>query len=151
MKKLNIAGRDFDLTEEGVLLDKLGRKRPLCITPDGYLFYSLTINQKKFSLYVHRIIWMLHNGAIPDDKVVDHIDDDKTNNDISNLQLLSPGENVAKSKQKEYLFISPEGLNVRIINMRKFCRENGLSDANMIAVAKGRANSHKGWKLYDSN
>jgi hypothetical protein len=41
---------------------------------------------------LHRYIWIEHNGPIPKGLVVHHIDEDKTNNDISNLMLLSNKE-----------------------------------------------------------
>ena len=37
----------------------------------------------------HRIIWILHNGQIDQEKVIDHIDGDITNNKISNLRLVT--------------------------------------------------------------
>lgn len=43
--------------------------------------------------YVHRIVWMIHHGVIPSDKVIDHIDRDKLNNTIENLRLATPSEN----------------------------------------------------------
>lgn len=38
---------------------------------------------------VHRIIWRLFNGEIPDDLVIDHIDRNPSNNKISNLRLVT--------------------------------------------------------------
>lgn len=40
----------------------------------------------------HRIVWEEHYGKIPEGMQIHHIDGDKTNNDISNLQLLTPLE-----------------------------------------------------------
>lgn len=37
---------------------------------------------------IHCIIWEIHNGPIPDGMEVHHIDEDKANNTIENLQLL---------------------------------------------------------------
>ncbi|HNB52959.1 MAG TPA: GIY-YIG nuclease family protein [Anaerolineales bacterium] len=43
-------------------------------------------------------------------------------------------------------FINPDGVPVApITNLAAFCRENGLDDTHMIAVAKGRILSHRGW------
>lgn len=39
--------------------------------------------------YIRRLIWIYHNGKIPDNMVMSHIDGDNTNNHIENLQLLS--------------------------------------------------------------
>lgn len=41
---------------------------------------------------LHRYVWRFYNGEIPDEYDVHHIDGDKGNNDISNLQLLERHE-----------------------------------------------------------
>ena len=51
------------------------------------------IKFKGYSLAVHRIIWTLTNGIIPDNLFIDHIDGDSLNNDIDNLRLVSKPEN----------------------------------------------------------
>jgi hypothetical protein len=51
----------------------------------------------------------------------------------------------AKKLSKEFSFRSPEGKIVTGKNLRKFCRENNLTQSCMVAVKNSRANSHKGW------
>jgi hypothetical protein len=43
---------------------------------------------------LHRVIWQLANGTIPDGYVVHHKDHDKTNNNISNLELVEAEINI---------------------------------------------------------
>jgi len=43
---------------------------------------------------VHRIIWEMHNGEIPDGYVVDHIDGDGLNNKIENLRIVDSLESM---------------------------------------------------------
>ena len=45
------------------------------------------LNLHKVQYSQHRIIWEMHNGAIPANLTVDHIDRDKQNNLIGNLRL----------------------------------------------------------------
>lgn len=47
---------------------------------------------------------------------------------------------------KTYHMLSPDGEQVTIHNMSKFCRENNLTKQCMLRVAKGKVRSHKGWK-----
>ena len=42
--------------------------------------------------YMHRYVWEYYNGKIPKGYEVHHIDFDRSNNDISNLQLLTRAE-----------------------------------------------------------
>jgi hypothetical protein len=46
---------------------------------------------------VHRLVWRQKYGDIPKDRFVDHIDDNKGNNSINNLQLLTISENTRKA------------------------------------------------------
>ena len=53
---------------------------------DGYR----RIGVKKFYEAEHRIVWKRHKGPIPHDMHVHHKDENKLNNDISNLELIDP-------------------------------------------------------------
>lgn len=44
----------------------------------------------------HRIIWEMHNGPIADGLCVDHINENKHDNRIENLQLLTKADNTRK-------------------------------------------------------
>lgn len=45
------------------------------------------LNFRKKMYQVHRIIWELHNGSVPDGLTIDHINRDKLDNRIENLRL----------------------------------------------------------------
>ena len=42
----------------------------------------------------HRVIWIMHYGEISDDLVINHIDSDRGNNHIENLELVTQNENM---------------------------------------------------------
>ena len=42
---------------------------------------------------LHRFVWECYNGIIPSGKEIDHVDNNPTNDKLSNLQLLTPKEN----------------------------------------------------------
>lgn len=70
---------------------------------DGYCFTTFRDkNKKTFSKFIHQLVWQYFgNGEISDhNKVIDHIDNDKTNNRIDNLQLISQRDNIIKSRKK---------------------------------------------------
>jgi hypothetical protein len=50
---------------------------------------------------VHRLVWEWHNGPIPPGLEVDHINDDREDNRIENLQLLTKLENNLKARDKQ--------------------------------------------------
>ncbi|HAS2179698.1 TPA: HNH endonuclease [Salmonella enterica subsp. enterica] len=82
--------------KEGILIKKVKLSKRCKIgdqvgwlNSSGYLQFSM---RKKVYL-VHRVIWEIHNGKIPDGMEVDHIDHNKLNNNIENLRLVSKKEN----------------------------------------------------------
>ena len=81
--------------------------------------------------------------------------------DHSSMIRLAKGNNKLKShkgwthknsiRQRDYVktydgFIDPEGNPIGpITNLAVFCREHGLDNTHMVAVAHGRIYSHRGW------
>lgn len=61
--------------------------KTLSKTSTGYIFTAVRINNKNYSLYKHMLTWQWHNGDIPKGHHIHHINEDKNNNDISNLEL----------------------------------------------------------------
>ena len=61
------------------------------------------INSCKIQRYlVHRFIWETYNGAILDAKFIDHKENNKMNNNLYNLQLLTSRENSEKYHKDFY-------------------------------------------------
>lgn len=60
-----------------------------CLHHNGYKV--VCINGKSYR--VHRLIWIMFNGDIPNSIFVDHIDRNKLNNKIENLRLATNQEN----------------------------------------------------------
>ena len=83
--------------KDGNLLRATNRKPVGTLLNTGYTHVGF-----KNNVYlIHRIIYIMHHGDIPENMVVDHKDNDKTNNLISNLQAISQNNNVKKQKLHE--------------------------------------------------
>jgi hypothetical protein len=74
------------------------QKISLHANPSGYLKCTLCKHGKMKSYYVHHLVWVAFGNVKPTDRFthIDHIDNVKTNNALSNLQLLSTRANVSK-------------------------------------------------------
>lgn len=59
-----------------------------------YNYVKLYKNGKRKLISLHRLIYEAHNGTIPENMVIDHIDNNSYNNNIKNLRLCSISENV---------------------------------------------------------
>ena len=60
---------------------------------NGYSKVSLCKDAKPISKDVHRLVYESFNGKINGDMQVNHIDENKLNNRLDNLNLLSPKDN----------------------------------------------------------
>lgn len=79
------------------------------INSDGY--YNLLIDGKNKKW--HRLVWEYFNGKISSQFEVDHIDNNRQNNRIDNLQLLTHQGNTRKSLIRKDNTIGFPGLNYR--------------------------------------
>jgi hypothetical protein len=67
----------------------------VCKYNNGPDYYRVRVLGK--AMLVHRIVWIMFNGDIPDNLVVNHIDNNSLNNRIDNLELVSKRENSQKT------------------------------------------------------
>lgn len=51
-----------------------------------------------------------------------------------------------ESLESAWLLTTPEGKQINIVNLRQFCKENGLNQGNMVKVSQGIIKQNKGWK-----
>lgn len=54
-------------------------------------YYKASLDNSSYG--THRIVWLLHNGSISQDVVIDHIDGDSLNNKIENLRAVTTSFN----------------------------------------------------------
>lgn len=81
---------------------------------------TISIDYTKY--LVHRIVWELHNGPIPEGLVIDHIDGNTSNNRLNNLRCISSKDNTRYGRAtKLSLEIATEIRKV----YKPYCRING--------------------------
>jgi hypothetical protein len=65
---------------------------------DSYGYLAIRYNKRRYR--AHRLIWVYLHGNIPNDKMVDHIDMDKSNNKADNLRLCTCSENKRNTRKQ---------------------------------------------------
>jgi len=77
-----------------ILNSKTGRFLKIAKDKKGYLFIQLSINGFVETKRIHRLVYELYVGEIPDSLEVNHIDGNKQNNHYENLELVTHHENI---------------------------------------------------------
>ena len=67
-----------------------------------------------YQIDTHRLVYIWFKGEIPEKYCVDHIDDNKQNNNIKNLQILTWSENIKKNRK-----VSTHGTKLIPCNMKR--------------------------------
>lgn len=131
---------------------------------DGYQQVQLSDNKgNKKRYYLHRIVWEAVTGAqIPEGYEINHISENKTENMVSNLELLSHKENlnygsrnskITKSMTNNPKISKAVGAfkNGELVMTFKSAREagrNGFCKSAVVSCCNGKRKTHKGfeWK-----
>lgn len=71
-----------------------GSEAGMALNGSGYK--DVRLNNQLFR--AHRIVFEMHNGAIPNGMEIDHIDGNRENNRIENLRLVSRKENTRNKR-----------------------------------------------------
>ena len=68
------------------------------LVPNGYWLTCASYKKKVYYFCEHRVIWVWHNGAIPEGMEINHIDYNRGNNHIENLEIVTHSENIQHSR-----------------------------------------------------
>lgn len=79
---------------DGSILSNRGTTKRLKPRIAGRGYHSVSLGAGNY-FYVHQIVWLQFKGEIPNGLTINHIDGNKTNNAISNLELLTKKDNSA--------------------------------------------------------
>lgn len=125
-----------------------GHNIPLQKDHGGYLFACISLNNKSYNLKVHRLVakaFIPNPNNYPE---VNHIDGDKTNNCVENLEWCSPSQNQLHTVQSGLLKRSKSikciENNTIYISLGEASRQLNITPSSICGVLKGRTKSTKG-------
>ena len=140
VKLLKIKGGALRKTNEKIL-------KPF-LNADGYSVITLYKNRKRKFYLAHRLIWETFNGEVPKGYEINHISECKTDNRLSNLNLLthkancnwgSRNERIGEPQSKSVIQKSLDGKIIRIWHSaNEIKRELGFGQGNICMCCKGK-------------
>ncbi len=121
------------------------------VTKDGYLRHCLYKHNKQKKLLLHRIIATAFIDNPEGKPQINHIDENKLNNDLSNLEWCTERENaihgtrIKRVVEKLSIKVIQLDLNDNVINefesMRQAERETGIDATSISACCSGKRKS----------
>ena len=146
---------DRYVERNGRLMFVKGRILKQCLNRDGYPIVTLHDNGKRKYKYVHQLVWEAFNGKIPEGMEINHISECKTDNSLSNLNLLSHRANVnwgtrnertGKALSKSVAQKSLDGEVIKIWpSTMEIQRELGYSHRNICSCCNGKRKTAYGY------
>ena len=90
----------YEANRNGIIRNIIN-KRPIgSLNKHGYYHNSVNDNGKVKTFLSHRFIYECFRGIITDKRVVDHINNIRTDNRLDNLQLITNRENIIKDHKE---------------------------------------------------
>lgn len=131
-----------------------------CPDKDGYLSVRVYDNHKGYKYMVHEII-AVAGGLCPIGNTIDHINGDKQDNRLSNLQILSREENSSKANKGRTDILRGSAVKTsklteqQVLNIKTLLVEGSLTQQQMAdhfnitqtmvsRISRGKAWSHVG-------
>lgn len=160
---------DYMVSDEGQVYS-MKSKRLLTISDhgDGYKTVVLQKDGKSKHPFVHRLVYETFVGSIPKGYEVNHKDEDKSNNRLDNLELLTHWQNVnfgthnqrisqslrtwRKIRGRAVFQFTLDGVLVKKWDSMADAHENGFHKSGISDCCNGRKKAYKGyrWEHADS-
>lgn len=119
-------------------------QKEICVflDKDGYQIVSLILNGKQKTYKIHRLVAQFFLKNDFDYKYVNHIDGNKQNNDVSNLEWCSASENNSHAYRqglKHRKNFSTKKREVKCFKTNKIIKFSSIADASKIMdITSGR-------------
>lgn len=153
--------KKYVVTDKGEVINMFGGGKHLKQhkNPNGYFYVRLSVNGKMINRSVHSLVALGFLGERPTGFICDHIDENKENNTLENLQYISQQDNLIKHhklKMKEQItckHVRKEGESCRLNN--KCTYPNCPEPTGAFYVPVNRGNHYDGkfypidWSLLD--
>lgn len=130
-------------------LNRKGELRELSSSNNkGYMQIQLWNSGKRKPFSVHRLVaeaFIPNPDNLPQ---VNHINEDKSDNHVDNLEWCNNQQNTEYSCSKLYIIENKNGDKFEVFNLTKWCEENNLKKQSLYQTyTKAKRNWHKNYKV----
>ncbi|PNZ29922.1 hypothetical protein CD122_01105 [Staphylococcus rostri] len=137
-------GDVYSFSANGGKRRKDPKKLKQYVKTGGYLYVALVTESKKVRyLRTHRIVAMAFIDNPSNKKYVNHIDENRQNNIVDNLEWVTPKENNMHSLKKKMYVYKFDGELEKIYRYTRECQKDGYNQGHACACARNEIKSHK--------
>ncbi len=151
----------YKVSDSGLIFSqKANRLLTVSEHGDGYKIVSLYKDGKCKRVFIHRLVYETFVGAIPEGMQINHKDEDKSNNSLDNLEIVSHWDNCNYGTRNQriskgllkwrnvrgravYQYTSG-GVLVRRWNSLAEAHDNGFHKSGISDCCNGRKKTYKG-------
>lgn len=121
--------------------------------PQGYWTMVFCQDGKRKQILVHRMVAELYLPNPNNYPVVNHLDENKRNNNVNNLEWTTLEKNNEYSFAKYYVVENVNtGEKYNVYNLAKWCRERNLTANTLGTTFEGKKNkTHKGYRVIEKS
>ena len=112
--------KKYAANEDGEIIHvKLGKPRKGIFDQNGYLKFTIYLEKNRNKTYLsHRFVFECFYGLIEKNKQINHINFNKDDNSLKNLELVTPSENIRKSfKKRKFVLCRKNSKRVVAVNL----------------------------------
>ena len=122
--------KKYAANEEGEIIHvKLGKPRKGIVNQNGYFKFSIYLERNRYKSYLsHRFVFQCFYGLIEKNKQINHINFNKKDNRIKNLEVVTASENCRKSaKNRNFSCYRKNPKKVLAVNLKTKAETNFYS------------------------
>lgn len=151
--------RYYEISDEGCLrsLDRTivdingnsrklkGRDMKTEINNSGYVLGRMRRDGEITTRTIHRLVYETFIGEIPEGLEIDHIDNNKTNNKLSNLRLLTRAENMQRvdnNRKTKVAILYKNGTRKEYNSIVEAAKCSGISRDTITRITSGKSTGY---------